>query len=407
MRRLLVIIILCAPLLVLPSVRAGAVSSCGGVEATIEGTAGNDRLRGTPHDDVIAGLGGNDLLEGVGGNDIICGGPGHDSLEGGPDDDRLFGEEGRDQFFPGEGNDESVAGPGRSHLFGWSEGDDDYQGNEGGSNVIDFFGAPSAVQVDLGAGTATGMGSDTLSYIDMVWGSNFDDVLKGNTRPNQLAGRGGNDTLEGAGGGRMSGRGQTMDMFVRGDNYFPEAGDDTIIGSSDFDAVSFFDAPSAVTIDLAEGTAAGEGTDTMSGVEGVITSRNGDTVRGDAGPNAIAVAGRAELVDGRAGEDLVVALYAFSGSEQVGAVIDLMEGSMLASGSTTLESIESAWGTSMGDMIRGDEAANGLKGRGGNDEIFGLDGDDRLNGGPGRLDRLRGGAGHDLCIQGEDVQGCE
>lgn len=405
MRRLL-IIIFCVPLLV-PFVPALAATVCGGVEATIEGTDGNDRLRGTPHDDVIAGLGGNDVLEGVGGNDIICGGPGHDSLEGGADDDRLFGDEGRDQFFPGDGNDESIAGQGASHLFVWSEGDDSYQGNESGSNVIDFYGAPSAVEVDLGAGTATGMGADTLSFIDHVWGSNFDDVLRGNARPNQIAGRGGNDTLEGAGGGRLSGAGPTMSVFVRGDNYFPEAGDDTIVGSSDFDAVSFFDAPSAMTVDLAQGTASGEGNDTLSGVDGLITSRNGDTVRGDDGPNAFAVAGRAELVDGRGGADLVIALYAFSGTEQVGAVIDLLDGSMLASGSTSLESIEDAWGTSKADMIRGDAGANYLKGRGGNDEIYGLGGDDQLNGGPGRHDRLRGGAGQDTCVQGENVEGCE
>ena len=406
MRRLL-IVVLCVPSLLVPFAPAEAATTCGGVEVTIEGTDGSDDLRGTPHDDVIAGLGGNDLLEGVGGNDIICGGPGHDTLEGGSDDDRLFGDDGRDQFFPGDGNDESVAGRGTSHLFGWSEGDDTYEGNEGGSNVIDFFGAPSAVQVDLGAGTATGMGADTLSYIDHVWGSNFDDVLKGNARPNQIAGRGGDDTLEGAGGGRLSGRGRTMDVFVRGDNYFPEAGDDTIVGSSDFDAVSFFDAPSAVMVDLAEGTAGGEGTDTLSGVEGIITSRNGDTVRGDDGPNAIAVAGRAELVDGRGGADLVIALYAFSGDEQVGAVIDLLDGSMLASGSTILQSIEDAWGTLEADMMRGDATTNDLRGRGGNDEIYGLAGDDRLNGGAGRHDRLRGGAGHDTCVQGEDVKGCE
>jgi len=77
---------------------AGPVT-CNGLDATIEGTAGDDFLTGTPGNDVIVGLGGNDIILGNGGNDTICGGDGDDLIRGGSGDDTLFGKSGKDLTF--------------------------------------------------------------------------------------------------------------------------------------------------------------------------------------------------------------------------------------------------------------------------------------------------------------------
>src|SRR5688572_31858151 len=50
----------------------------------------------------------------------------------------------------------------------------------------DHVAATEAMAVDLAAGTATGEGTDTLTEIENVVGSNHDDVLRGNEAPNTL-----------------------------------------------------------------------------------------------------------------------------------------------------------------------------------------------------------------------------
>ena len=94
---------------------------CDGRPATIVGTTGDDELTGTGGDDVIVGLGGDDRLLGGAGNDALCGFNGDDTLIGGEGDDVIFGGNGSDWIAHGM--------------------------------------APTAVDVDLAAGTATGWGS--------------------------------------------------------------------------------------------------------------------------------------------------------------------------------------------------------------------------------------------------------
>ena len=91
---------------------------CGGRQATIVGTAGQDTLKGTAAADVIAGLGGNDTISSLGGNDTICGGSGDDAISGGSGDDHLFSEAGNDRLSGGSGNDTLTGGPGNDVLVG-------------------------------------------------------------------------------------------------------------------------------------------------------------------------------------------------------------------------------------------------------------------------------------------------
>lgn len=73
-------------------------------------------------------------------------------------------------------------------------------GTDASDDVASFATAPKAVTVDLGDENAKGWGSDSLSEIDDVIGSVFDDTLIGGDGGDTLHGGEGNDALFGAGG---------------------------------------------------------------------------------------------------------------------------------------------------------------------------------------------------------------
>lgn len=228
--------------------------------------------------DEIYGEGGNDLIVGGKGNDALYGGAGDDTLIGGVavagsydasasrwlwDWDRREG--GNDSFDGGAGIDRAVLTFDRAAaitvdisdpnaaskiladgvaigsitnveyiLFsgGWGNdvvtgGDfnDGFYGN-GGDDVLDggvgsdwayYFGAPSAVVVDLrisGPQDTGGAGRDTLISIENLYGYTFDDVFIGNDQVNTLEGWSGNDVLEGGGGDDFLYGGEGADTAV-------------------------------------------------------------------------------------------------------------------------------------------------------------------------------------------------
>lgn len=132
----------------------------------------NNSITGTAFADSLGGLGGDDLLDGVGGNDVLDGGFGNDTLFGGQGDDVLIGGFGVDTLVGGEGFD-----------------------------AADYSGATGGVVVNLGTGASSGAaGSDSLTGIEEVRGSAFDDILLGDDLNNVLRGNGGSDILSGGGG---------------------------------------------------------------------------------------------------------------------------------------------------------------------------------------------------------------
>lgn len=147
--------------------------------ANFNGNNGNDFYQGGIADDFIRGNGGNDRLYGGGGADRI---------EGGNGDDQLFGEDGNDRLYGGNNNDRLNGGSGNDLLDGGA-----------GIDWAEFAGG-GAVTVNLAAGTATGQGNDTLTGIENVLGSTFNDILIGNNAANILSGNGGSDVLTGGGG---------------------------------------------------------------------------------------------------------------------------------------------------------------------------------------------------------------
>ena len=161
----------------------------------ITGTVNDDNLIGTDADDEIAGGGGNDGVTGQAGNDVLNGKIGNDALDGGA-------------------------------------GNDTIDGGEGTDTVVYQF-APTGVDVVLGEGETIGTASDgydsidSLSNLENVIGSDFDDNLTGNSSNNSLTGRAGADAILGLAG----------DDFITGG-----AGSDTISGGEGADQFIYFNA---------------------------------------------------------------------------------------------------------------------------------------------------------------------
>ncbi|MCU3012986.1 Ig-like domain-containing protein [Enterobacter hormaechei subsp. hoffmannii] len=88
---------------------------------------------------------------------------------------------------------------------GWNTHSDyDTWSNTGGMDVVDYRNATSGITVDLHLSTAqdTGFGTTRLLNIEGINGSDYDDVITGNSGDNQFEGRGGNDTFNIGSGGQ-------------------------------------------------------------------------------------------------------------------------------------------------------------------------------------------------------------
>jgi Ca2+-binding RTX toxin-like protein len=119
-----------------------------------------DRLIGSPYNDVLTGSDGDNVIHGGAGNDVLTGRGGDDKLDGGP-----------------------------------------------GSDTASYRSAPAGathgVKVNLGITAEQntgGAGWDTLTGIESLAGSPFDDELTGDAQANTLTGWEGRDSINGEGG---------------------------------------------------------------------------------------------------------------------------------------------------------------------------------------------------------------
>jgi len=194
-----------------------------------------------------------------------------------------------------------------------------------------------------------------------------------------------------------------------------------------------------VDADLVAGTAAGDGGDTLVGIENLNGGPPRDVLRGDEGPNVLIGGPGGDSLTGRGGADSLRGgagnddlwggagadgLYGGPGSDWVfytsapGPVtVNLSTGEAGGNGRDILVSVEEVlgsqfadtligndennrpWGCVGDDQIRGGGGNDDLAGGAGNDALLGRDGDDHLNGGAGN-DLLNGGPGIDACEGG-------
>jgi Ca2+-binding RTX toxin-like protein len=455
---------------------------------TIRGLSGDDVLVGGTGNDVLDGGVGQDLLNGDAGNDNISGGAGDDTLRGGDGNDTLSGGDNWDTLYGGlgkntlngdVGNDEIHVGSG-SNVVNGGDGIDKiiYLASNAVTNLnvnlnnqatwTGFVGLTSVTGVEALQQFSSGSGNDTITvnpaFVNdretlnyTVYGNGGNDSISGGNAfvsefgnffggDDSLYGGAGNDTLRGLSGDDVLIGGTGNDLLDGGNN------DDTLDGNAGNDTIS-----GGLGNDLARGD---DGNDVIAGGGGDDTIAGGlglNTLNGDLGDDVIYVGSGSNVVDGGAGIDKIVYLASnavtnlnvnlnnqatwtgFVGLARVTGVESLQKFSS-GSGNDTIavnpafvnnrETLNytvygnggndnisggNAFISEFGNFFGGDDA---LYGQDGNDTLRGLSGDDVLIGGTGNdsldggnnddtldgnagNDTLNGGLGNDL-IRGED-----
>ena len=245
---------------------------------------------------------------------------------------------------------------------------DDILTGGSGNDTVSFVnafngGGTTGVTVDLRtqgvAQNTVAAGNDTLTGIENLIGSQYDDTLIGDGNANMIEGGLGNDTLAGGFGGN--------------------------------DTASYASAAVGVIVNLGlQGTAQntiGAGVDTLTGFENLLGSAFNDTLTGNGGENVLSggagddtlnpgaiSAGIADLLDGGSGSDTA----SFTGyTAGVTATLNgSVDGTASVAGAAiaSLRRIENLRGGDGNDILTGDANANVIEG--------GL-GDDTLDGGVG------------------------
>jgi Ca2+-binding RTX toxin-like protein len=175
------------------------------------------------------------------------------------------------------------------------------------------------------------------------------------------------------------------------DGLVGDAGDDKLDGGDGRDRVFFTQTLPGVDVDLAAGTAVGEGEDALASVESVWGTDGADTLRGDDGDNLLVGAGGDDELEGRGGDDALRGDAGIDTVSYVGAPAGVrvslaVSGPQDTSGAGTdeLHQVERVIGSAFDDDLLGDAGANELSGLAGDDTFAPGAGDDRVAGGSGR-----------------------
>ncbi|MFC3613444.1 calcium-binding protein [Lutimaribacter marinistellae] len=304
--------------------------------------------------------------------------------------DSILGSDANERFILRRGNDTLDAG--------------------GGVDAVryDRTGVES-VQVDLSAGTATGVWrgdtfSHLLSNVENINGSREDDdLLRGDGRNNFINGVGGNDTLEGLGG---------EDVLIGG------AGNDSMNGGAGLDRAEFWgvmqaDATVTQNADGSVQVVSALGTDTLVDIEelgfddasvrvadlfpqpGVQVGGNGDErLDGSDDAEQVIAGGGNDEVNGGGGDD---SIDGGTGNDTLRGG----DGEDVINGGDGNDTVNAGDGN---DEVLGGDSPDDLR-----DVIYGGDGDDLLNGGYGN-DQIFGQGGNDTIAGGfgaDELQGQE
>ncbi|MDY0885412.1 calcium-binding protein, partial [Dongia soli] len=160
----------------------------------------------------------------------------------------------------------------------------------------DALAGNDTVTLPVDAAAATHAGYDVTQAFhggdgnDTITAGNLDATIYGDAGMDVLRGGNGNDTLVG---------GTLADTLSGG------LGNDVLDGGTGTDTVDYHAAASAVTVDLAQGTATGEGTDSLLNLENVTGSAFNDTITGNALNNVLQGGDGDDTIHGGDGNDTI------------------------------------------------------------------------------------------------------
>lgn len=372
-----------------------------GAQATGVGNdtlANFENLLGSTYDDTLTGDGNNNVLDGGEGNDTLIGGAGADTLKGGVGTDTAsyanalsavavtingtgtLGDANGDvlsaiENLIGSAFNDTLTGDGAANLIVGGLGDDAIDG-AGGVDTVSYAVAASAVTANLsnlGVNVSGGSGNDSLTSIENLVGSNFNDTLTGD---------GGNNSFEGGAG---------ADIMDGG------AGNDTVIYATSNAGVS-------VSLAVATGHTGGHAIgDNLTGFENITGSNFDDILTGNGLVNILdGGAGNDTLIGGASGDQLIggLGIDTASYASSAGAVTANLATNVNTGGDAngdTFSGIENLIGSNLNDTLTGDSNDNILNGGAGNDALSGGAGNDTFVMTLGK-DSAQGGAGKDTFI---------
>ncbi|OUR77095.1 hypothetical protein A9Q83_12840, partial [Alphaproteobacteria bacterium 46_93_T64] len=321
-----------------------------------------------------------------------------DEVQGSDFDDTLTGSDFWDRFIGRSGNDIIDGGDGFDLVR------------------YDQSGLINGVDVNLGTGVVLDDGygdQDTLTSIEQVFGSSFDDSLVGSVDGNRLEGREGNDTLVGGDGYDTLIGGAGDDLIFTGSNsYFDEVigglGNDTInftntggefgiyyngLTSDDIDTLGGSTAGIIANLQAGSVNKGDAGIDTLSNLV-EITSDWGFTFSGTDGDDQITGFNNLDVYlsfQGRAGDDTLTGDiaaynrldYRYSDTGVNVQLDNLTAGSGTTSndgegGSDVFSNMDDIRGSNYHDTLSGGNFDDRFIGRSGNDIIDGGLGDDMV-----------------------------
>jgi Ca2+-binding RTX toxin-like protein len=307
----------------------GADHLYGGSEGDeLDGGAGDDNLFGEEGDDTLIGGSEDDELDGGTGADIMAGGTGDDvyivdnagdvvtELNNEGTADLIMSSIGRvlpayvenlwligtaningignlqgNMLVGNAGNNALTGVTGADYLYGFGGNDvlwggadgDTIDGGEGIDTAV-YTASTAGVYADISAnlyfgGHATG---DTVTGVENLIGSSYDDVLVGYTGANVLTGAAGDDALFGAFDDDVLLGGKDDDTLTGG------TGADVLNGGDGADTASYLTAAAGLTVSLTTGTGTGDAQgDTFISIENLTGSGFNDTLVGDGNANVL------------------------------------------------------------------------------------------------------------------------
>ena len=380
----------------------------------LTGGTGSDTLTGDGLANILTGNGGNDILDGGAGNDILSGGAGNDQY----------------WFDIGYGNDTIVANTSNSSdtiVFGSDIDPLDLAFSASGSNLVIGLAGDSLTVNNWFSGTTNQVNRMQFEVDGTVAtyriGNDSGNNLVGTALAERIYGLGGNDTMNGGAGADSIYGGDGNDRIVY------DANDMVIDGGSGNDTLDASKMQQGLALSLVnftsiENLAGGNGNDTLTGDEAansLIGNNGNDILDGGAGNDILSGGAGSDQYwfDHGYGNDTIVAnSYNSKDTIVFGSAVDPLELAFRVSGSNLViglgcESLTvNGWFSGTANQVNqmqfevdgtvatyriGNDSGNNIVGTALAERIYGLGGNDTLNGGE-QGDLLYGGDGNDRLL---------